>query len=55
VLCILQAVSCIGIDREPDGRKFLAHGGDVFEIFSRLDLQLDALISTAEFLFDFFH
>src|SRR6266705_5359996 len=50
---VFERVCGVGIDGESNIRKLLAGSGHVLQIFSRLDLQLDPLISRAQLLFDF--
>src|SRR2546430_10304956 len=49
---VFEAISGIGVHGEKNVWKFLADCADEIQVFPGLDLQLDALISTVEFLFD---
>ena len=42
---IVQAVSGIGVNRQPDPRKFLSHGGHKLVIFAGLNFQFNPLIA----------
>ena len=52
---VFEAVSGIRVYRKEDFGKLFADCINVFQIFSRFNLQLDALVSAAELFFYFFH
>ena len=50
---VFQPIRGIRIDHQPDARKSFAERADRLDIIARLDLDLDALVTRRQFLFDF--
>ena len=48
---VIQGVSGISVNRQPNLRELLSHGGHELVILAGLDLQFDPLVTAAQLLF----